>query len=380
MKVLFVTNFISHYRAPFFELLQKRVSVEYLLFTAGDEPYWQGHLGVTSAEVNATVVPGFEVLPRIRVNPRLLWELATRRYDVMVKCINGRTELAVAFLVAKARGKPFVLWTSIWEHPYTPFHRFSGPVSDYIYRHSDAIVTDGEHVKAYLVSRGIDARKVFAAELAVDNDFFAAPIDPRRLAHIRQRLHADGDPVILAVARLVAYKGLDVLIEAAAQLDDLKPVVAIIGTGPNEEALRSQALARGVRLELLGGWRPGDMPLAYAAADLVVLPSVRTSIGPEVWGLALNEAMCRGVPVVTTDAVGAAVGGLVVDGVTGVVVSEKDPVALGAALRRLLESPEVARKIGAAGRDRVMRTTFATMADGYVAAIDYAVDAGRRRG
>ena len=181
-----MTNFISHYRAPFFELLQQRVPVEYLLFTAGDEPYWQSHLGVTSADVNATVVPGFEVLPRIRVNPRLCWELASRPYDVMVKCINGRTELAVAFIIAKARCKPFVLWSSFWEHPYTPFHRLSGPVLDFIYRHSDAIVTDGEHVKAYLVGRGIDAHKVFAAELAVDNDFFAAAVDPLRLAQVRQ--------------------------------------------------------------------------------------------------------------------------------------------------------------------------------------------------
>ena len=53
----------------------------------------------------------------------------------------------------------------------------------------------------------------------------------------------------------------------------------------------------------------------------------------------LNEAMCRAVPVVTTDAVGAAAGGLVVDGRTGVVVPEEDPDALAMALRRLLESP-----------------------------------------
>ena len=297
MKVLFVTNFISHYRAPFFELLQQRVPVEYLMFTAGDEPYWQSHLGVTSADVSATVVPGFEVLPRIRVNPRLWWELASRQYDIMVKCINGRTELAAAFIIAKARRKPFVLWSSLWEHPYTPFHQLSGPVLDFIYRHSDAIVTDGEHVKAYLVGRGIDPNKVFAAELAVDNDFFAAAVDPLRLAQVRQVLHADECKVVLAVARLVGLKGLDVLIEAAARLADLRPVVAIIGTGPEEETLRMLALARGVRLELLGGWPPGDMPIAYAAADVVVLPSVRTPRGPEVWGLSLNEAMCRGVPV-----------------------------------------------------------------------------------
>jgi glycosyltransferase involved in cell wall biosynthesis len=89
--------------------------------------------------------------------------------------------------------------------------------------------------------------------------------------------------------------------------------------------------------------------------------------------------MCRGVPVVTTDAVGAAAGGLVVDGQTGVVVPEKDAAALAGALRRLLESAEAARKIGAAGRARVMQTTYTTMADGYVAAIEYAREAKRRR-
>ncbi len=68
---------------------------------------------------------------------------------------------------------------------------------------------------------------------------------------------------------------------------------------------------------------------------MLVLPSVTTPRFREPWGLVLNEAMAAGTAVVATTAVGAAAGGLVLDGETGLVVPERDHAALAAALDRL---------------------------------------------
>jgi hypothetical protein len=62
----------------------------------------------------------------------------------------------------------------------------------------------------------------------------------------------------------------------------------------------------------------------YALADLFVLPSITTASFKEPWGLVVNEAFNQGVPVIASDAVGAAAGGLVQSGVNGLIVPERD--------------------------------------------------------
>jgi glycosyltransferase involved in cell wall biosynthesis len=131
-----------------------------------------------------------------------------------------------------------------------------------------------------------------------------------------------GHPLVLAVGRLHPQKGYDVLVDALPFLGDA--VVAVAGEGP----LRAELAARAPQIHWLG--RRDDVADLYAAADVVVLPSVW-----EARSLTAQEAMRAGRPLVVT-----AVGGLpelVRDG--ALVVPAGDPAALGAAVRRLLDHP-----------------------------------------
>jgi glycosyltransferase involved in cell wall biosynthesis len=107
-----------------------------------------------------------------------------------------------------------------------------------------------------------------------------------------------------------------------------------------------------------------------------VVPSVPTRDFLEPWGLVVNEAFNRGVPVIATDAVGAAAGGLVQHERTGLVVPAGDAPALAAALRRLHDDPELRGRLGAAGRDAVRAYSHQAWADGMSAALQ-AVGASR---
>jgi glycosyltransferase involved in cell wall biosynthesis len=91
----------------------------------------------------------------------------------------------------------------------------------------------------------------------------------------------------------------------------------------------------------------------YAGSDVVVVPSVPARDFLEPWGLVVNEAFDRGVPVIATTAVGAAAGGLVSDRRTGLVVPAGDADALAAAIRRLHDDPALRARLGAAGREAV---------------------------
>jgi glycosyltransferase involved in cell wall biosynthesis len=375
VRVLFVTNFASHYRAPFFERLAETVDVEYIFFSGGTEPYWQNHLGGASADVQATTIIGRHLCAGLNFNPRLAKELWTRDYDVLIKCLNGRLELATAYAIAKARRKPFVFWTGIWWHPVTFLGWVSQPPLQRVYHGAEAIVTDGGHVSRFVASHGVDPAKIFTAEDSVDNDRFMQPVDRAQREALRASLGAADRPLILAVSRLVPVKGLDGLIRAAARLSDLDPVVVVAGTGTLREELAAQARACGVELRLLGGLSPERMPLVYAAADVFTLSSVTTPQVREVWGLGVNEAHCQSIPVVVSDAVGAAAGGLVVHNETGLIVPERDDEALAVALRRVLTDRAIADRLAKAGHQRVQATNYQAMADSFKAAIDYAAAA-----
>lgn len=147
--------------------------------------------------------------------------------------------------------------------------------------------------------------------------------------------------LLLTVARLDAQKGVDLLITAAANVLPNHPDawVIIIGDGPLQAALRSQAEATGVkdRIRFLGTRR--DVPAWMVSATALVLPS-RWEGMPNV----VLEAMAAGLPVLATDVEG--VSELIQPGSNGWIVPKENPAALAEVMNRLLRQPEMTRGMG----------------------------------
>ena len=97
------------------------------------------------------------------------------------------------------------------------------------------------------------------------------------------------------------------------------------------------------------------LPVAYAAADAVVVPSLSTRRFLEPWGLVTNEAMHAGTPVIASAAVGAVAGGLVVHGATGMVTRAGDVKELASAIATLLGDAELRDRLSRLGRERSRR-------------------------
>ena len=106
-----------------------------------------------------------------------------------------------------------------------------------------------------------------------------------------------------------------------------------------------------------------------------MVPSIPTRDFLEPWGLVVNEAFHRGVPVVATTAVGAVAGGLARHERTALVVAPGDPEALAAALRRLRDDPALRARLGAAAREAVAAYSH----EAWAAGMQRALAAARRR-
>jgi glycosyltransferase involved in cell wall biosynthesis len=226
----------------------------------------------------------------------------------------------------------------------------------HLYRRADAVAAYGEHVAAYAAQHG--ARRVRVAPQAVDPAFWSV-----RTAEPEPGFHA------LFVGRPDPEKGLEVLLEAWRRTG-LKPPAAsltVVGTGPVGSSGGPPSAAPGTTFA--GRVTPFDVRNFLGRANVLVVPSIATSAFREPWGLVVNEAMHQHIPVITTDAVGAAAGGLARHERNALVVAQRDPAALAAALTRMAGDRALRERLGAnAGRD-VAAFTPEAWAAGMAAAI-----------
>jgi len=165
---------------------------------------------------------------------------------------------------------------------------------------------------------------------------------------------APGGALAVAAGRLVRKKGFEYLIDALAAIPGA--TLAIAGEGTLDAELRERARIGGVadRITFLGNQTQDQVAEYLAAADAVVVPSVRDDSG-NVDGLpnVVMEALASGTPLVTTAAGG--IGTVVRDGETALLVAERDARALARALGRVFADPVGAGAMGARARAMVER-------------------------
>jgi len=175
---------------------------------------------------------------------------------------------------------------------------------------------------------------------------------------VREAHGVAGRPLVVCVSRLVPRKGQDVLIRAMGQVRDRVPDAAllIVGGGPYRKALETLAADSPLgAVAFAGEVSERDLPRYYRAGDVFAMPCRTRRAGLEVegWGNVFIEAAACGRPVIAGDSGGAREA--LVDGVTGLLVDGSDVGAVADAVVSLLEDPERARGMGAAGRARVER-------------------------
>jgi glycosyltransferase involved in cell wall biosynthesis len=365
MPIALVTNYLTAYRLPLYERLATAYDLEVLCFGGGERyvPTWFADL---ESQLSCAMFPARR-LGGLREALRL-----GRRYDAVIAPFAGGPILPAAYLGAKRYGRPFILWASVWAQPRSLTHAVSLPAVRHIYRHADAVVAYGEHVKRFVTAIRGNETGVFIAPQAVEAELFSAPIDSYQIDRFRTD-HQLAGPLVLYVGRLVPEKGIDVLLDAWSEVRQ-DATLALVGEGP----LADRASAT-PRTRVIGPLPRAALPLAYATAEVVVLPSPATPRFREPWGLVCNEAMHRGRPLVVTAAVGAAAGGLVRDGVTGLVVAPGDSRALAQAIDGLLDDPALRGRLGAAGRVAVGAFNYDAMADGFHRAISTALPGAQPR-
>jgi glycosyltransferase involved in cell wall biosynthesis len=337
--VLFVTGHVPAERHPGFRELHARERIELALF--GGPHAHGGPAGRPPPGVPARFVSQAEI-------GRLV---AAGEHRAVIVGTGGRLALPLAWVAARRARLPFVFWAALWRTPRTPAHLAGLPLMFWIYRDAAAIVTYGEHVSSYVGARG--ARNIQIAPQAVDNEFWAAGAPLRR---------PPGPLRVGFVGRPIPAKGLAVLIDAwlASGLAGEGATLSIVGDHDRPSAPGVVGVGQLDRLALRN---------FYGSIDVLAIPSIPTPAFTEPWGLVANEAMNQRTAIITTDAVGAAAGGMLRHERNAIVVTAGDSAGLAAALLALAAQPDLRARLAEAGTRDVGAFTHSAWSDGFVAAL-----------
>jgi phosphatidylinositol alpha-1,6-mannosyltransferase len=202
---------------------------------------------------------------------------------------------------------------------------------------------------------GTDLERVFVSPEGVDLSE-AGEIDPGVARSLRERLSLQGKRVILTVGRLVERKGHDNVIRALPAIIQHVPdaIYLIVGTGPNEHALKQLAVDVGVqpdRVRFCGYVSSEELTAYYSICDVFVMPNREVEGDIEGFGIVFLEAGAQEKPCIGGQSGGA--GDAIIDGKTGILVNPYSPSAIANAVVTLLKDRQLSSNLGTAARHRI---------------------------
>ena len=253
---------------------------------------------------NVSTAPGLEKFGGCDT-PTIDGEIARGGFDAVLVTGWQFRSYVQAIVAAKRRGIPVMArGDSQLVTPRSALKKFAKNLAyPALLRVFDAALYVGVRSRLYWEHYRFPSDRLFFSPHCVDNDWFRARASNIARKELRE---AHGIPqdanVALFAGKLVPFKRPADLILAAGELNLIgkELIVLAAGSGVLRNKLASMARGASVRLVELGFCNQSQMPAAFAAADVLVLPSD----GRETWGLVANEALASGIPIITSDACG----------------------------------------------------------------------------
>ena len=305
------------------------------------------------------------------IAPRLWRDIRSGGFAALI--VHGHTPAAMVLAAAAAKASRIPILMRCETHLGL---RRSGlkrllrqPLIGSLYRRFDAVLAIGSANRAFYLAMGIPADRIFMMPYAVDNRRFiaASRLSASERSEMRASLGVGDDrPIILYAAKLQPRKRPDDLLRAAALLNKERVPfqLAMVGSGEMEPGLRAMAQQLCLtNVRFTGFVNQSVLPRYYGACDVFVLPST-----DEPWGLAINEAMCAGLPIVASSEIGCAPD-LLRAGGNGLLFPGGNIAALADALRPLIADARLRERMGQVSRDIIARWSYAECEAGLSAAL-----------
>ncbi|GIB53089.1 glycosyltransferase [Vibrio cholerae] len=311
-KVAILTNMVTPYRVPFFSELAKQVKcldiltcVEREIDREWDVENAQSYSVIQLAGLTLNLNKGTDAKRILHFRFGIVWYLLRNRPDLLIIGDASWTSFIAGF-ACKLLMIDYFVWNEI-----TTTSKVSGGIVDkfrrWLYQGSKKCIASCMMAEDYLISRGVEKKKIKIINNAVDNDYFLA--QKEKLAPLRDKLREqfgiDQDTyTFIYVGQLISRKRVVETVEAIAKLAERQKVhLLVAGAGPLEDAMRSKAQSHNFsNITFCGFANSETLCELYTASDALVLLSE-----DEPWGMVVNEAILFKINFYCTNEVAAAV-------------------------------------------------------------------------
>lgn len=374
MRVALLTNILPPYRVPLYRALADTPGWQLRIFTNARTEFdrsWQ----VDPTGLDVERVPSLSLVAGHRTL-HLPWGLpsALARFapDVLISAELGARTL-LAWLHARRARVPLVTWILT-----TPLRVAGGGAlrqafGPWLLRRAGAVAGLGSEARRVARSFGVSDEHIFDAPNAHDTETFAkcsAALDREASARDLRAGLGTRPRIALVVGRLFDVKGVRPLLEAWERVPSALRrdwTLLFLGSGPlAPELARARETHRPGEIVHVPALQPAAVVPFYTCADLLVFPSLG-----DVWGLAVNEAMSCGLPVLCSTRAGCAPD-LIRPGENGWLADPLDAEAFAAALAAAMSCGR-RRELGERARETVARFTPEAAADGLRRAVAHAL-------
>lgn len=376
------------YLTPLFRRLAQEPEIDLTVFFCshqGVDPYKDEGFG-RAVQWDLPLLEGYEhrFLPNLwkkervagffsLVNLGLVQALRTDHYDAIL--VHGHMYFSYLLAIALANALRIPVFMRSETHLGLRRSKLKrvlrGPLLRFFYNYlCDRCLPIGALNRDFYLAHGVPPECLFDVPYTVDNAHFidVAGRLRARVNETRAALDLPTDnPLILFVAKLVAGKRPYDLLTAFHRLrgQGIKATLVFVGSGPLEQTLQEQVADRHIPdVRFMGFRNQSELPMFYAAADMLVFPSES-----ETWGLVINEAMCAGLPVVASEEIGA-VPDLVRHGYNGFTFPAGDVEQLAVHLRALITDEGMRRSMGERSLEIIRGWDFERCVRGLFAALE----------
>lgn len=359
MKLLFLTNVPSPYRVDFFNELGKLCDLTVLFEKATSDERdssWKKYefrnfkgVFLKGVSLNTDTAFGFGAIKYVK----------DRSFDHII-CANAASPTGMIAIEYMKRHKiPYFIEGD------GGFAKSGKGLKERIKRHfisgaKGYFSTSAAHDE-YYITYGAEREKIYRYPFTSlrAEDILSESVTPEEKTALRSKLGITAERVLLSVGQFIPRKGFDVLLEAMAKLPDGIGCY-IVGGEPTPEYLDQAARLDLQNVHFVGFKQKEALNQYYMAADLFVLPTRE-----DIWGLVVNEAMAKGLPVVTTNKCIAGLE-LVKNGEDGYLVSVDDAGQLAERIKEILESRTRCVQMGQKSLEIIRDYTIEKMAQSHM--------------
>jgi glycosyltransferase involved in cell wall biosynthesis len=296
--------------------------------------------------------------PDYYLSPRVLGALAKSRAEAVIS-FGFSIPTAYAAMYCRLRRAPLVIYSDGTSEYESSLGRHQLMARAILLRAASACVALSKPAAARFVELGVRPERVFLAP-------HSSTLDPLWRVAADREYERDEWVTVLTAGRLVRHKGVDKLLAATAEARrrNAKIRLVVVGTGPEEERLRTLATELDLDVEFAGFVDHAEMPARYADADVFAFPTL-----DDPFGIVLLEAAAAGLPLVSSHHAGAS-WDLIADPRDGLIVDPSDTAAFGDALVDLSRDPVRRRTLGERAHAATLGRSPLDSAQGYASAIE----------